>query len=872
MWDESVDKFTLGLTTADGSATGNITLSSLGTLVANIEGNVTGAITGTVSSLSNHDTDDLTEGSNLYYTQARFDSALAAKSTSDLSEGTNLYYTDARFDTRLASKDTDDVSEGTSNLYYTSTRFDSAFGGKSTSDLSEGSNLYYTDARVQAISINNVVEDTTPQLGGDLASNGNDILFADNDKAVFGAGSDLQIYHDGNHSRIVESGGGDMIIQGDEFSLMNVAGDEYMIFADNDSFVKLYYDGSNKLATTSTGIDVTGTATMDGLTVDGNVGIGNTSPANKLAVNGGLSVEGAAAAAISEGLLIDYSTNLARFLTYDSSTGSEIAFYTQPSGGSTAERVRIDSSGNTTFKTSAGHLSVEALGGSSVKLNSNGSMGMNVASGFSYEIDVGGSEVMRIDSSGNVGIGQTSPNVPLEIQSATPAVMLTDSDTGNSGVIEQDGTDLYYGNSSSSGTHIFKNNSSNRGRPSVNGNELMRIDSSGNVGIRATPKAYHSDYKAIDINNSASVMGYTGNNGAWLMENLYYGTDNNWKHKNSDFSALVGMYDGVFNFYNTASGTAGATATLQNRLKIDQSGNVGIGDPSPSTKLSITAGSANGIELNQDSDLASDSARLFFSSSSGGYSIFNTSGSLRFSSGATAGSSSGTERMRVDSSGNLLVGKTSSGVATAGHELFANGTAWHTKNSGNPMALSRLTSDGSILEFYKASTLVGSIGINSSTLQIGTGNTQLAFSDADDAFFVKNEAGANRDGSHDLGKSNVRFNDIYATNGTIQTSDRNEKQDIENLTEAETRVAVAAKGLLRKFKWKSAVKEKGDEARIHFGIIAQDLQDAFTAEGLDAGDYAMWCSDTWTDEETGEEKTRLGVRYSELLAFIIASL
>jgi len=147
MWDESVDKFTMGLTTADGSATGNITLNSLGTLVVNVEGNLTGNVTGTVSSLSNHDTDDLTEGSNLYYTQARFDSAFTAKSTSDLSEGTNLYYTDARFDTRLASKDTDDVSEGTSNLYYTSTRFDSAFGGKSTSDLSEGTNLYYTSAR-----------------------------------------------------------------------------------------------------------------------------------------------------------------------------------------------------------------------------------------------------------------------------------------------------------------------------------------------------------------------------------------------------------------------------------------------------------------------------------------------------------------------------------------------------------------------------------------------------------------------------------------------------------------------------------------------------------------------------------------------------
>jgi hypothetical protein len=307
MWDESVDKFTLGLTTADGSATGNITLNSLGTLVANIEGNVTGAVTGTVSSLSNHDTDDLTEGSNLYYTQARFDSALAAKSTSDLSEGTNLYYTDARFDTRLASKDTDDVSEGTTNLYYTSTRFNSAFSGKSTSDLAEGSNLYYTDARVQAVSINNVVEDTTPQLGGDLdlnssditgtgdinitgtiTSSGNitgtlataaqpnitsvgtltglttsgDINFGDNDKAVFGAGSDLEIYHNANTSFITESGSSNLKIGGENLYLQNTAHNENYLAAIANGAVTLYYNNSAKLATTSTGIDVTGTATF----------------------------------------------------------------------------------------------------------------------------------------------------------------------------------------------------------------------------------------------------------------------------------------------------------------------------------------------------------------------------------------------------------------------------------------------------------------------------------------------------------------------------------------------------------------------------------------------------------------------------------
>jgi hypothetical protein len=165
-------------------------------------------------------TTNIAEGTNLYYTQGRFDSAFAAKSTTNLAEGTNLYFTtargDANFATNFATKDTDDLPEGSTNLYYTNTRtrnalsvtagtgiaynsttgnfnlgsipnasltnssvtinglslalgasitlttsniaegtnlywtdarFDSRFGTKTTTDLAEGTNLYYTQAR-----------------------------------------------------------------------------------------------------------------------------------------------------------------------------------------------------------------------------------------------------------------------------------------------------------------------------------------------------------------------------------------------------------------------------------------------------------------------------------------------------------------------------------------------------------------------------------------------------------------------------------------------------------------------------------------------------------------------------------------------------
>ena len=209
--------------------------------------------------------------------------------------------------------------------------------------------------------------------------------------------------------------------------------------------------------------------------------------------------------------------------------------------------------------------------------------------------------------------------------------------------------------------------------------------------------------------------------------------------------------------------------------------------------------------------------------------------------------------------------------------------------------IGKTTCAGTFVDFKRSTnTNVGRLGISTDSYSSvfissgasGTNGGGLRFEYVFGTISIKpcGGTGLTKDNIIDLGTSTARFDDIYATNGTIQTSDRNEKQDIAELSEAEARVAVAAKGLLRKFKWRDAVASKGDDARTHFGIIAQDLQDAFTAEGLDAGDYAMFISTTWW-EHNGEqypvqsdapegavEKTRLGVRYPELLAFIISAI
>jgi len=215
------------------------------------------------------------------------------------------------------------------------------------------------------------------------------------------------------------------------------------------------------------------------------------------------------------------------------------------------------------------------------------------------------------------------------------------------------------------------------------------------------------------------------------------------------------------------------------------------------------------------------------------------------------------------------VGKTSSNFNVAGVEIRGSGELIVTR-ANDVLHLNRTGTDGTIATFRKDNTTVGSIGVFSGEAYFsGTTSGIKAYSVG---FVPTTGDGTSSDNTKDWGAVSARWDDIYATNGTIQTSDRNEKQDIEELSEAEQRVAVACKSLLRKFRWKDSVAEKGDEARTHFGIIAQDLQAAFEAEGLDAGDYAMFIHSTWTDEETGEERTRMGVRYSELLAFIIAAI
>jgi len=185
-----------------------------------------------------------------------------------------------------------------------------------------------------------------------------------------------------------------------------------------------------------------------------------------------------------------------------------------------SQRVGIGTSPSNALdvQTSAGKFSVEALGGGSVRLASNGSMGMNVAAGFSYEIDVGGSEVMRIDSSGNVGIGTTSGDVfgrfyarSVSIDSSGVSKLQINSATGQYAGIDfgVNGTRTADINSDTSSLNINTIGSI----PMTfitNGTERMRIHSSGCVGVGSTVD------RSLGTNIGTLVVNGSAGGGLWL--------------------------------------------------------------------------------------------------------------------------------------------------------------------------------------------------------------------------------------------------------------------------------------------------------------------------------------------------------------------